>query len=119
MFAVPANPLGDIYGNPCLKSRKALIVPGLAGVVPNAATFVEEDIDSFCVDQTLLERFGFARWRHPEIVVLVMDFQDGFPDLGETEPEDVENTVRDREHARRQKQSVGAICFEVGRTIHD
>ncbi len=48
-----------------------------------------------------------------------MDFQGGFPDLGETELEDVENTVRAREHARRQKQSVGAICFEVGRSIHD
>ena len=53
-FAVSANPLGDICGNPCLKPLKAVIVPCLAGVAPHAATFVEENIDDCCVDEFLL-----------------------------------------------------------------
>ena len=53
-FAESANPLGDIWGNPCLKPLKGVIVPYLAGVAPHAATFVEENIDDCCVDEFLL-----------------------------------------------------------------
>ena len=48
-----------------------------------------------------------------------MCYQYGFPDLGEIEPEGVGNTVRAREHARRQNQSADAIYFEADRRIHD
>ena len=48
-----------------------------------------------------------------------MCYQDGFPDLGKIEPEGVGNKVRAREHARRQNQSVDAIYFEAGLSIHD
>ena len=55
----------------------------------------------------------------PAIVVVVMCYQDGFPDLGKIEPEGFGNTARAREHARRQNQSVDAIYFEAGLSIHD